>query len=103
MLSAEERPERVIVVEGIEIKLPTATGIPLGFIVNELITNAAKYGKGRIAVRLEPNPGKGHALSVCSDGPVLPEGFDPAAGKRTSYRRILVTEGIRRQRLELAI
>ena len=74
-----ERPERVIVVEGVEIKLPTVTAIPLGFIVNELITNAAKYGKGRITVRLEPNPGKGYALSVSNDGPGLPEGFDPAA------------------------
>ena len=56
MLSSEEGPEAVIVVEGIEIKLPTVTGIPLAFIVNELITNAAKYGKGRIMVRLEGIP-----------------------------------------------
>jgi two-component sensor histidine kinase len=79
MLSSEERPDRVIAVEGIEIKLPTVTAVPLGFIVNELITNAAKYGKGRITVRLELDPAKGHALSVSNDGPVLPEGFDPAA------------------------
>ena len=59
MLSSEERPERVIVVEGIEIKLPTVTGVPLGFIVNELITNAAKYGKGRITVRLERESRRG--------------------------------------------
>ena len=51
MLSAE-RPMRVIVVEGIEITLPAVTAIPLGFIANELITNAAKYGTGRITVRL---------------------------------------------------
>ena len=79
MLSLEERPERVVVVEGIEIKLPTATGIPLGFIVNELITNAAKHGKGRITVSLERNPEKGYALSVSNEGAPLPEGFDPAA------------------------
>jgi two-component system, sensor histidine kinase PdtaS len=88
MLSSEECPERVVVVEGIEIKLPTATGIPLAFIVNELITNAAKHGKGRIAVRLDPNPGKGYALSVCNDGPALPEGFDPAACKGLGMRII---------------
>jgi two-component system, sensor histidine kinase PdtaS len=86
MLSSEERSERIIVVEGIEIKLPTATGIPLAFIVNELITNAAKHGKGRITVRLEPNPGQGYALSVSNDGPVLPEGFDPAACKGLGMR-----------------
>jgi two-component system, sensor histidine kinase PdtaS len=86
MLSSEEHPERFIVVEGIEIKLPTAIGIPLGFIVNELITNAVKYGNGRITVRLEPNPGKGYALSVSNDGPALPEGFDPAACKGLGMR-----------------
>ena len=71
MLSSEERPEQVIVVEGIEVNLPTVTGIPLGFVVNELITNAVKYGKGRITVSLEPNSGKGYALSVSNDGPVV--------------------------------
>jgi two-component sensor histidine kinase len=81
LLSAGERPEQAIVVEAIDVELGTVTGIPLGFIVNELITNAAKYGTGRITVRLEPNPGKGYALSVSNDGPVLPEGFDPAACK----------------------
>jgi two-component system, sensor histidine kinase PdtaS len=80
MLSSQ-RAERVIVVEGIEINLPAVTAIPLGFIANELITNAAKYGTGRITVRLESNPGKGYALSVSNDGPGLPEGFDPAARK----------------------
>jgi two-component sensor histidine kinase len=81
MLFTEKRPEQVIAVEGIEINLPTATGIPLGFIVNELITNAVKYGTGRITVRLESNPGTGYALSVSNDGPPLPEGFDPTARK----------------------
>ena len=56
MFFSEERPEQLIVVEGIEIELPTVTSLPLGFIVNELITNAAKYGKGPITVRLERNP-----------------------------------------------
>jgi two-component sensor histidine kinase len=57
MLSSEQHSEQIIVVEGLELKLPSVTGIPLGFIVSELITNAAKYGNGRISVRLEPNPG----------------------------------------------
>ena len=81
MMLSSDRPERVIVVEGIEIELPAVTAIPLGFIANELITNATKYGTGRITVRLEANPAKGYALSVANDGPALPEGFDPAAGK----------------------
>lgn len=50
MLSSDERPEHVLV-EGVEINLPAATAIPLGFIISELIANAAIYGNGRIAVR----------------------------------------------------
>ena len=88
MMLAAERPERIVVVEGIEITLPAITAIPLGFIANELITNAAKYGTGRITVRLEANPAKGYALSVSNDGPGLPEGFDPAARKGLGMRII---------------
>jgi two-component sensor histidine kinase len=80
MVSSHERPEQVVV-EGIEINLPVATAIPLGFIASELITNAAKYGKGRIAIRLQSNPEYGYALSVSNDGPALPEGFDPGASE----------------------
>ena len=87
MLSAE-RPERDVVVEGIEIELPATTAIPLGFIASELITNATKHGRGRITVRLEANPAKGYALSVAGDGQALPEGFDPAAGKGLGMRII---------------
>ena len=86
MLSSERRPGRDIIVEGVEVKLLTATAIPLGFVVNELITNAAKYGKGSITVRLEPDSGKGYALSVSNEGPDLPDGFDPAAGKGLGMR-----------------
>ena len=88
MLSSEDHPERVILVEGIELMLPAVTAVPLGFIANELITNAAKYGKGRITVRLEANSAKGYALSVANDGPALPEGFDPASGKGLGMRII---------------
>jgi len=87
MLSSDERPEQVLV-KGVEINLPAATAIPLGFIVSELITNAAKYGNGRIAIRLEPDPAHGYALSVSNDGPALPEGFDPAASKGLGMRII---------------
>jgi two-component system, sensor histidine kinase PdtaS len=87
MLSAQ-RPERAIVVEGTEIELPAVTAIPLGFIVNELITNAAKYGTGQITVSLESVPANGYALSVCNDGPGLPEGFDPARCKGLGMRII---------------
>jgi len=70
-----------IVVEGVGIDIPTVFAIPLGFIVNELITNSAKYAKSNITVRLETTPILGHSLSVLDDGPGLPAGFDPFASK----------------------
>lgn len=81
MLFSEETPERTIAVEASDVDLPTATAIPLGFIVNELITNAAKHGTGRIVVRLESREGTGYALSVSNDGAPLPSDFDPEASK----------------------
>jgi len=80
MVSSNESPAQVLP-SGIELDLPAAIAIPLGFIVSELITNAAKYGNGRIAVSLQPDPTYGYALSVSNDGPALPEGFDPGASK----------------------
>ena len=88
MLSANDGVDRTIVVEGIEVNLPTSTGIPLAFIVNELITNAAKYGEGRVTVRMEANPARGYALSVSDEGPGLPDGFDPAACKGLGMKLI---------------
>jgi two-component sensor histidine kinase len=78
MSMSEERPDQLIVVEAIELKLPTTIGIPLSLIVNELVTNAIKHGRGRITVKLA-QCATGHALSVCNDGAGLPEGFDPTA------------------------
>jgi len=89
ILSVEEGAEQALVFEGVEITLSPVTAIPLGFIVSELITNAVKYGNGRIAVRLESNPGNGYALSVSNDGPGLPEGFDPIAGNGLGMRIVL--------------
>jgi two-component sensor histidine kinase len=73
----DEADKRAIVVEGREIEIPTLLGIPLGFIVNELVTNSIKYAKGKITVRLESTP-EGHSISVFDDGPGLPEGYTPS-------------------------
>lgn len=70
-----------IVVEGEEVEIPTASAIPLSFIVNELITNSVKYAKSHIAVRIETNSAGNHSLTVSDDGPGLPDGFDHRASK----------------------
>jgi two-component system, sensor histidine kinase PdtaS len=77
----EGETDRTITVEAAKIDIPTVFAIPLALIVNELITNSAKYARSNITVRFETTPTIGHSLSVSDDGPGLPEGFDPAQGK----------------------
>ena len=78
-----------IVVEGAKAEIPTTLAIPLGFIVNELITNSAKYANGQITVRLELTPRGDYALSVLDDGPGLPAGFSLADSKGLGMRIVL--------------
>jgi two-component sensor histidine kinase len=73
----QEGTGRSVVVTGANVSLPSALGIPLGFIVNELITNSVKYATGDIAVGVVTS-GTLHSLSVTDHGPGLPVGFDPA-------------------------
>jgi two-component sensor histidine kinase len=56
--------------------LPTTSIQPVGMIVNELVTNAAKHGAGKINVSYK---GKGdRKLVVCDEGKGLSDDFDPA-------------------------
>jgi two-component sensor histidine kinase len=75
-----------ITVEGPTIEIATTIAIPLGFIVNELITNAAKYARGNIIVRIRGTP---PSLSVLDDGAGLPVGFDPARCKSLGMKIVL--------------
>jgi two-component sensor histidine kinase len=77
----DDPPTRAIIVQSPIFEIPTALGIPLGFIVNELITNATKYAVGDVTVRIETAAPGMHSLSVVDEGPGLPAGFDPADGK----------------------
>lgn len=80
MLMSTDRRAQAIAVDGTELSVPSGVGLPLGLIVNELLTNAIKHGKGPISVTLEAQPGR-IVLSVSNHGSVLPENFDPAASK----------------------
>lgn len=81
IMTADEGSEQNILVECDEISLPTTAAIPLGFITSELITNAIKYGKGVVSVRLTGTQDAGCTLTVYDDGPSLAEGYDPANSK----------------------
>jgi two-component sensor histidine kinase len=62
-------------VDGVEGNVPTERIQPIGLIVNELATNAAKHGATEINV-VYAIRGDVHELSIRDDGEGLPPGFD---------------------------
>jgi len=58
------------------LRVPVDQAIPLGLVVNELVTNAVKYAApARITVTLDLTGDEG-SLQVADQGPGLPHGFD---------------------------
>jgi two-component sensor histidine kinase len=82
-----------VVVVGTKVEIPTKFAIPIGFIINELVTNAAKYASGYVTVRIS-SVSDHHSLSVVDDGPGLPEGFLPEKSKGLGMKIVtsLVTQ-----------
>ena len=75
------------------IKLDVDTIIPLGLILNELITNALKYAftegteQGKIGVTLKENT-RGLLLEVQDNGKGLPAGFQPETASSMGFQLI---------------
>jgi two-component sensor histidine kinase len=69
-----------IMVDGDDASLPTTSIQPVGLMVNELVTNAAKHGAGQISVvyrcQMECT------ITVCDEGPGLPADFNPATNAK---------------------
>lgn len=86
---------RDIVVEGDEEAMVPAISIqPIGLITNELVTNAAKHGAGRIDIAFRAST-EMDTLIVCDEGSGLSEDFDPhsaTAGLGMRVIRILVEQ-----------
>lgn len=93
-LLCEESGDCAFLVEGTNADIPTALAIPLGFVVNELVTNSAKYAEGSITVRFETTGPGCYSLSVQDGGPGLPTTFDPASSKGLGMKivRAMVTQ-----------
>ena len=67
-------------VESVHLGIDAA--VPLGLIINELVSNCLKYAyppglRGEVRVQLRPQDGERYLLSVADDGVGLPAGFDP--------------------------
>jgi two-component sensor histidine kinase len=65
-------------VTGDEGDVPTTWIQPIGLLTNELVTNAAKHGAGRVEVIYKAD-GAARELLVCDEGEGVPANFDPAA------------------------
>jgi PAS domain S-box-containing protein len=69
------------VVHAVDRPLPISIAVPLGLVVNELLSNAFKHAfvnrkEGMIEVSLGASEEGGVSLTVSDDGVGLPEGFD---------------------------
>ncbi len=81
---------RDIDVTGDEGMVPADSIQPIGLIVNELVTNAAKYGSGRIDVTFRASPGF-NRLVVSDEGSGLADDFDPNAPGAGLGMRVITT------------
>ncbi|TXC67294.1 hypothetical protein FSC37_21145 [Piscinibacter aquaticus] len=92
--SHEDAAPRVrIRTEVAPVRLGIETAVPLGLIVNELVTNAYKHAfpdgrGGTIGLCLQPLPGGELELSVSDDGIGLPPGIDPAQFRSLGLRLV---------------
>ncbi len=63
-----------------DVRLNMETAVPLGLMVNELVSNAFKHsfkrGEGLLSVSLRRETTESYSLTISDDGPGLPEGFD---------------------------
>ena len=69
------------------VSLPGRQGTSLALVINELISNAIKHGKGRVDIVVAQGD-TGVAVTVCDDGPGFPEDFDPAISANTGLELI---------------
>jgi PAS domain S-box-containing protein len=70
-----------------DIKLPGRKATSLALITNELISNAAKHGKGDIEITFRTTDITA-MLEVCDDGPGFPADFNPVAAAHTGLELI---------------
>lgn len=75
------------------IHMNLETAIPLGLIINEIITNALKYAfldnlKDRISIQIEHHQGQQYTLYIGDNGRSIPAEFDPKKSKSLGTKLI---------------
>ena len=79
---------RTITVVADDAVWPAADVTTLGLVLNELVTNALKYGAGEVRIRFVHPPGSHGVLTVCDEGDSLPADFAPEQGSGLGMRLI---------------
>jgi PAS domain S-box-containing protein len=70
-----------------DVQLPGRQGTSLALVVNELISNAIKHGKGKVEI-VVAQEGSQTTVTVCDDGPGFPVDFDPKKAANTGLELI---------------
>jgi two-component sensor histidine kinase len=84
-----------IEVDANKIEFDIDTAIPLGLIVNELVSNAYKYAfdnqqQGKIQVKVKALNETDYELNVKDNGKGLPDDFDPAKSKSLGLKLVKI-------------
>lgn len=106
LLFVDDRIRTFCNVDDEEIRVPVGTAIPIGLIVNELVTNASKYAfvgqdEGKVTISFGRDGNGGLLLSVSDDGVGLPE--DVAYGSKAGLGLQLVHAQAQQVNAEMTI
>ena len=78
---------RVIIAEIEDARLSAKQACSLAVVVNEVFTNAVKYGSGTVSVRFSADNSHGR-FEIADEGPGFPSDFDPGASARTGLELV---------------
>ncbi len=70
-----------------DLRLPAKVSSTLSILINELVTNAVKYGQGVIELRVK-RIGERVQLTVSDSGPGFPTGFNPRQAAHTGLELV---------------
>lgn len=91
-------------IETSNLRFDIDTAIPLGLIVNELVSNAYKYAfdaneKGQINISIRAKSDTDYELNITNDGKPLPADFDPKQSKSLGLKLVSILSRQLRGRL----
>ena len=78
---------RTVALDAPPLRLPADQLTPLGLIATELVTNALKYGGGRVRLVVRPTEA-GIEIACEDDGLGFPEAFDPRRSRGLGMRLV---------------